>query len=378
MVKRILNEQIAKSKSSILLLGPRQTGKTTLLKQMKPDLIINLAFEREYQDHLSNPGLIEDLIEKNNPKLVLVDEVQRIPSLLNSIQAIIDDKKIRFLVTGSSARKLKRGQANLLPGRVINKQLFPLSVVELDFKMETEDAISWGFLPGIVHDKSKQNKEEVLSSYVSNYLREEIQQEALTRNIQGYSRFLNALPDWTGKILDYSKISAKNKLNRFAVHRFFEIYEDTLLGERIYCSQDFDNELTVKHPKFYFFDNGVLNGIQRQYQPSGDFLGICCETIIYNQLRSILAYHGKPFEISYYRTHSGVEVDFIVNHGSGHTAIEVKATDRLAADDVKHLKWFKNQDKKVETLLFHFGKKSFKIDGVWCLNWQEGLKKFLK
>ncbi len=376
MYERILTQQINNSKKSVLLLGPRQTGKTTLLKSLKPDLIINLAKEREFQEHLVSPGLIEDLIELKHPKKVFVDEVQRIPSLLNTIQSLIDEKHIQFFITGSSARKLKRGQANLLPGRIVNRSLFPLTISELNYDYDTALALKYGFLPGIVTENDISQKEDVLTSYVSNYIKEEIQQEALTRNLTGYSTFVNCLTDWVGLDLDYSKISTKNKLNRFAVHRFFEILEDTLVGRRIQ-SWSFDEELkTVKHPKFYFFDNGVMNGIHQQFNLTGANLGPTCETIIYNQIFSILSYANQPFNISYFRTHSGIEVDFIVEKGKNLFAIEVKSNDKIGSDDLRHLKWLKKVKPKAEIVLFHFGKRSFKLDGVWCLNWQEGIKRY--
>lgn len=376
MIDRILSQQILESKKSIFLLGPRQIGKTTLLNSIKPEMTINLAKEREFQDHLNDPGLIEDLIEMKNPKTVLVDEIQRLPKMLNTIQAIIDEKKIQFFLTGSSARKLKRGQANLLPGRVLNKKLFPLTVKEINYKINTRQALSWGFLPGIFLEENEEIKQELLSSYVSNYLKEEIQQEALTRNLQGYSRFINVLPEWMGKTLDYSKLAAKNKLNRFAVHRFFEIFEETLLGDRIFGSALLEDVPSVKHPRFYFFDNGIPNGILNNYQPTTDYLGSQCETIIYNQIKALLTYKNKNFTIEYLRTHQGVEVDFVVQQEKNTFAIEVKSSDRLSSDDVYALNYLKKRMNKIDSFLFHFGTKSYKIDGIWCLNWLEGLKEF--
>ncbi|OQW51023.1 MAG: hypothetical protein A4S09_10850 [Proteobacteria bacterium SG_bin7] len=374
MIERILNHQIANNKKSLLLLGPRQIGKTTLLRNFKSDLTINLAREREYQDHLSSPSLIEDLVERSKARTVFVDEIQRLPSMLNTIQALIDEKRLRFFITGSSARKLKRGQANLLPGRVINKRLFPLTVNELGYDIDAQDAIQWGFLPGIVTTEDKDIRQDILSSYVSNYLKEEIQQEALTRNIAGYSRFLQALPEWNGKVLDYSKLATKNKLNRFAVHRFFEIFEDTLLGERIFSSEHFKEVPSVKHPKFYFFDVGVMNGILNIFKPSGDYLGAVCETIIFNQLNAALAYKNKRYDIKYFRTHSGIEVDFILTLENKIFAIEVKANERLGVDDVKGLRYVRKLDSKVVPYLLHFGKRTFKIENIWCMNWLEGLR----
>ncbi len=347
-----------------------------MLRSLKPDLTINLAKEREFQDHLTNPGLIEDLVELKMPRIVLLDEIQRIPGLLHTVQALIDEKEIRFLITGSSARKLRRGQANLLPGRIINRSLFPLTVKELDYKVVTNKAVRFGFLPGIVCEENEGIKGDILSSYVSNYLKEEIQQEALTRNLGGYSTLINSLPDWVGRDLDYSKIATKNKLNRFSVHRFFEILEDTLIGNRV-APWTFDEDIkTVKHPKFYFFDNGVMNGIHRKFDPAGFELGITCETIIFNQIRALLTYKNRSFKISFFRTHSGIEADFIIETDKDILAVEVKANDKLASDDVRHLKWLKDKNPQIEVVLFHFGKRTFKIDGVWCFNWLEGLEKY--
>jgi predicted AAA+ superfamily ATPase len=376
MIERILSTKLRQSQKSFLLLGPRQIGKTTLLKGLKPDLIINLSREREYFDHLNNLSLLEDLIDRQKPQRVLVDEIQRLPGMLNTIQSIIDENKTKFYLTGSSARKLKRGQANLLPGRILNYRLFPITVEELGYDIAASDALSWGFLPGIISEKSHEDKKEALLSYSSNYIREEIQQEALTRNISGYSKFINTLPELSGKVLDYSKLSAKNKLNRFAVHRFFEIFEDTLLGQRIYGTELVEDWIKVKHPKFYFFDNGVANGIINNFDPFADYLGSQCETIIYNQLSALLTYKGKDFKFEYLRTHSGIEVDFILHLQKEVYGIEVKANDKLSNDDVKSLLQFKKKEPKAKVLLFHFGKNSFKIEGVWCLNWLEGLKEF--
>lgn len=376
MIERILSKQIKDSKKSVLLLGPRQTGKTTLLQAMQPDLQINLAKEREFQTHLNDPGYIEDLVELEKPKTVLVDEVQRLPSILNTIQALIDEKKIQFYLTGSSARKLKRGHANLLPGRLVNKRCFPLTIQELSNSFGDTELLKFGFLPGIVTNSNVTEKKEVLLSYVANYLREEIQQESLTRNLQGYSKFIHNLPEHSGKLLDYSKMSLKNKLNRFAVHRFFEILEDTLIGQRIYSSDILDHLIKSKHPKFYFFDHGIFNALIGNFNPRLDQLGICHETIIYNQLTAQLTYAGIDHSLTYFRTHSGIEVDFILKIPDETYAIEVKSTDRLTTDDVKHLKWLHNEDKKIKPLLIHFGEKNFKVDQIWCLNWKRALEDF--
>ncbi|PWU22080.1 MAG: hypothetical protein C5B49_01615 [Bdellovibrio sp.] len=375
MIERILKEQIGRIRQSILLLGPRQTGKTTLLKALAPDLTVNLADERQYQDFLTDPGRLFDQIERQNPRTVFVDEIQRFPSLLNSIQVLIDEKKLRFLITGSSARKLKRGGANLLPGRIINKEIFPLTARELNYQIDTPKILKWGFLPGILTEDDEDIKRSILESYSANYLKEEIQQEALTRNLQGFTRFLSALLEYVGLPVDYSKISQKYKLNRFAVHRFFEIIEETMVGHRIFSYSGFAGADVVKHPKFYFFDNGVMNGLARDFDVSGSLRGVITETIIYNQLRAALRYREIPAEISFFRTRGGAEVDFVISGKKDMWAIEVKSNDHLSSTDVKGLRNFQQHaGKRCECLLFHFGKKEVKIDGIWCQPWAKGFK----
>jgi predicted AAA+ superfamily ATPase len=158
------------------------------------------------------------------------------------------------------------------------------------------------------------------------------------------------------------------------VHRFFEIFEDTLLGERIYSTDLFEEIQKVKHPKFYFFDVGVMNGIYNHFQPIGDYLGSICESIIYNQLVAGLTYEKSKFKISYFRTHTGTEVDFILEIAGKIFPLEVKASDKLGSDDLRGLQYIKKLDKKVNPMLFHFGKTTRRIDNIWCMNWIEGLK----
>ena len=374
MIERIQTKDFGIAQKSLLILGPRQVGKTTLIRGLKPDLEINLAKESVYADHVAEPRLLEDLIERGQPKTVFIDEIQRIPSLLNTVQSLLDeDRKLKFYLSGSSARKLKRGSANLLPGRVLNKQVFPISLLELGNNIQPEHFIKYGFLPALVEEKDESLSKEILMSYSANYLREEIQQEALTRNISGYSRFLKGLAPQTGIPLDYSKLGQRLKLPRMGVPRFFEILEDTLLGMRIYTTDQFEDSDQIKHPKFYFFDNGVLNGIERNFDPRGPRRGVLCETIVLNQLMAIATLKKKTVDISYYRTRAGTEVDFIVKLDGAIWALEVKSSDQIIAKDLAGLLSLSKRTKKVKRQLLHFGKKSFKIEGIWCIPWAEGL-----
>ena len=216
ILRRNILNIITNSSKNLLLLGPRQTGKSTLLLSLTPDLSINLADEREYLSFARNPSELFERLAATNPKVVFLDEVQRIPSLLNSLQVIMDQKKssIRFLLSGSSARKLKRGQSNLLPGRIISLQLGPLSSRELNYALDTNQALSTGTLPGIYTDPNPADRMPVLDSYASTYVKEEIQAEALTRNIEGFSRFLFVAASRSTEFLDFTKMANTSGISR--------------------------------------------------------------------------------------------------------------------------------------------------------------------
>ena len=234
MIPRGLGPLLAKSKRSLLLLGPRQTGKSTLIQSLKPELTINLAHEPTYLEFSRNPRELEERLAARPYRTVFVDEVQRLPSLLNTLQAILDEQgqQMKFYMTGSSARKLKRGGANLLPGRIHTYLLGPLTAREMGYKMKTQEALSTGTLPGIWTEPHRQEKEKVLRSYAAVYLKEEIQAEALTRAVEGFSRFLFVAAAEAGKFLDLSKLASQAAIPRQSGVRDFEILQDTLLLRR--------------------------------------------------------------------------------------------------------------------------------------------------
>ena len=279
--RNILNI-IKNSSKSLLLLGPRQTGKSTLLRQLKPELIINLADEREFLSFARNPGEIFARIDARKPRTILIDEVQRIPSLLNSIQAIIDnDKSLRFFLSGSSARKLARGQANLLPGRIISLKLGPLVASELGYQLDESQALSTGSLPGIYLDESESDRLAVLDSYAATYVREEVQAEALTRNLEGFSRFLFVAASRATDFLDHTKLANASSISRQSAVRFFEILEETMIIHRCDAFTKSGKRRLVQHPRYFFFDNGVLNALLGNYTVSDDRVGMLFENLLY-------------------------------------------------------------------------------------------------
>ncbi len=331
MISRTLQKTLSSSPKSILLLGPRQVGKSTLLATLKPDLIINLATQAEYLAFQSNPSELEERIEASSPQVILIDEIQRIPELLNSIQVLIDSHKGRykFLLSGSSARKLKRGSANLLPGRVFNYRLGPLSCHELDYRLDTKRALSVGTLPE-VYSSSSAIAEKILENYAGTYIQEEILQETMLRQIHGFSRFLHVVATNSGQFMDFSKSATKAKVSRSAARRYFEILEDSLICDRV---EAYDDQIDlVQHPKFYLFDVGVVNALLGNFTASEDRKGLLFEHLFYNQLKNTAFALDEKIDIRHFRTRGGLEVDFIVTCRKKVFAIEVKSASPSASE----------------------------------------------
>ena len=371
--RNILNI-IEHSAKNLLLLGPRQTGKSTLLLSLTPDLSINLADEREYLSFARNPSELFERLAATNPKVVFLDEVQRIPSLLNSLQVIMDQKKssIRFLLSGSSARKLKRGQSNLLPGRIISLQLGPLSSRELNYALDTNQALSTGTLPGIYTDPNPGDRMLVLDSYASTYVKEEIQAEALTRNIEGFSRFLFVAASRSTEFLDFTKIANTSGISRQSAIRFMEILEETLIVHRCEAFSKSQKKRLIQHPRFFFFDNGVLNALLGSYKLSEDRIGMLFENLLFTQLHHSAASLGKRISISTYRTEHGAEVDFIIELDGDVWAIEAKGSKNVGSEDFRGLKNFASFYKKPHrSVVAYLGVDHKVVGGVDVMPWQK-------
>lgn len=377
MVDRILKRKIKGSAKSILLLGPRQVGKSTLISELKPDLSINLADEFEFLKYSTHLKELEFLIAQNRPKITFVDEIQRLPSLLNSIQALLDkNKNLKFYLTGSSARKLRRGRANLLPGRIFSYQLGTLTASELGKNFDTRRALSLGTLPEIYLNKNTEDSKKLLKTYVATYLKEEIKAEALVRNLDSFARFLNETVSLTAQFIDFSKLAKKAKISRHAVPRYFEILEDTMVGYRVNgFSPLIEREDLIRHPKFYFFDVGIYNSMLLNFEPSLDRIGVLSENLVFNQLMHSAWSVDKDIEINSFRTRKGIKVDFIVKLENSYFGIEVKNSDAIKSEDVESLNYFKSQFVQSKGLfIFHMGKKESKFGPVWALPLAQGLK----
>ncbi len=379
MIDRMIAKALVESPKSVLLLGPRQTGKSTLIRQLKPDLEINLANRVEFLVFASNPGELQQrlaAVQNLDRMTVFIDEVQKLPHLLDTVQYLLDSTewkdRLKFYLSGSSARKLKRGGANLLPGRIFIFQLGPLASCELRNLTEDERVLETGFLPEIFLSKNRTFQEKLLSSYTATYLAEEIQAESLTRNLEGFSRFLNVAAENSGKHLDFSKISSKAKVSRQSCFRFFEILEDTLIGQKILPCSFIEKADLVKHPKFYFFDVGVLNAALGNFTASGDRKGLLFEHLIFNQLSQSASAKDKKIEISSFRTRGGLEIDFIVKLDRKVWAVEVKATHQISPSDLAGVQQFaKYHPEPYQPVIATLGGHPKKIGHVWILPWQK-------
>lgn len=374
MIPRLLTKIIQKSKKSVLLLGPRQTGKSTLFNELNPDLAINLARESTYLEFASRPSELEERLFALTGGTILIDEIQRLPSLLNTAQAILDENpdRFRFYLTGSSARKLKRGRANLLPGRVHVLHLGPLVYREIPESLSIHSLLAFGSLPGIITEESDDEKSLTLKSYAATYLKEEIQAEALTKNIEGFSRFIYVAAAEATRYLDLSKLASQASVPRQSAVRYFEILEDTLIVQRCEAFAESSRKRLVQHPKFFFFDIGVLNGLLGNFEVSLDRIGYLFEHFIFNQITATAYACNESIRISSYRTASGVEVDFILEYKNSVTAIEVKASKNISSFDLKGLKNFKEfYGEGARLVMLYMGEHKKIIDGIEILPWKK-------
>lgn len=327
---------------SFFLFGPRATGKTTWLKREFPAAKwFDLLRAGELLRLMRQPELLRQEVEAQEPRTwVVIDEVQKHPALLNEVHALIADhgSRYRFALSGSSARRLKRLDANLLAGRVINKLFLPLTGKEMRFAFDTDDLLAFGCLPQLVTDPA--NRVEVLEAYAANYIREEIQQETLIRSIDSFARFLDVAAIMNGQVVNVAGIARDAAVARPTVARYFETLVDTLIGFWVPAWKPRAKVKEVAHPKFFFFDCGVarvLSGRVRERLEATE-RGPLLETLVCHELRAHMNVANTGGEISYWRTPSRSEVDFVWSRGKRRVGIEVKATARWRKDDATHLK----------------------------------------
>lgn len=359
VIDRRVRSRLEASSKNIILLGPRQVGKSTLAHSLHPDRVVNLMDEGLYLSYSKDPDRLKrEMLALEKPALVVLDEIQRVPALLNTVQALLDEGiRHRFLLTGSSARKLKRGGANLLPGRVLLEYLDPLSFWELGSRFRLEKAIQIGTLPGVYTDEKE--GPEILATYGQVYLRQEIRQEALTQNLGSYARFLDAAAEASGEWINYSKFASDCEIPKETIRRFFTLLEDTLLVFRIPHFRPKRTKRRVsQRDRFIFFDVGVRNALLGIHQgtlaPSEK--GRLFEQWVLLQMIYYLRAEKKNWHVSSYRTDAGAEVDIVLETGGRLLAIECKLATSAAEHDMRGLRSFEEvAHKPVEKYLVNTG-----------------------
>ena len=340
---------------SFFLFGPRGTGKSLWVRQAFADAVyFDLLEHALYSDLLAAPERLERLIPPGHQGWVILDEVQRVPALLDEVHRLIEKRRALFVLTGSSARKLRRRGTNLLAGRALTLEMHPLTAAELGADFELERALRHGLLPATWVESDAAG---FLDSYVATYLREEVQQEGLTRNLAAFARFLEAASFSQGSVLNISAVARDCGLDRKLVEGYFGILEDLLLGVRLPPFTRRAKRRIVAHPKFYFFDAGVFRAVRPRgpLDPLAELEGPAFETLVLQQLRAVNAGRRLGYQLHYWRDGAGHEVDFVLYGERGFHAIEVTRSPRLRDGDLDALRLFLADYPQATGTLVHAG-----------------------
>lgn len=371
MYPRTLAKLLRSNQRSVLVLGPRQVGKSTLLASLAPDLTLNLASPRVFRDFVAYPERLEHELRAAPPhvRTVFLDEVQRVPALLDVVQILLDEHpgRFRFLLSGSSARKLRRGQANLLPGRIHVHHMHPLLACELAGDFDLDRALAHGTLPGIHSERDAELRAADLRSYTDTYLREEIQAEALVRNLGGFSRLLDLMAASSGHILNVQALCRQAGLGYETTRRYIEVLEDTLIMFRVPAWSGSSRSSAVGHPRLFLFDIGVRNALLRRPldAPLPDERGILLEHLVACELHRRLRTLWPEAALFHYRTRSGAEVDFVLEVGRDLWGIEVKAGHRVARSMLRGLASLAARTDRVKRrIVVYPGERRQLLDGV--------------
>jgi len=353
---------------SAFLWGARLTGKSTLLKMMYPGtLYFDLLLSEVFNRFLSNPALLRETVEADNSSSpVIIDEIQRIPSLLNEVQWLIVNRNRQFILSGSSPRKIVRSGGNLLGGRALRYELYPLIYKEIpDFDLLR--ALNNGLLPKMyLSDRPAR----LLSAYIGNYLRDEIMAEARIRNISSFSRFLEAAAFSNGEIVNYSNIATDCGVSSPTIKEYFQILEDTMTGRFLPSYQKKPKRRVIVAPKFWFFDIGIANYLLKRgdVAAGSEAFGKAFEHFIYHELYSHSHYSGINYPISFWRTASLTEVDFIL--GDNEVAVEVKATEQANEKHLKGLKIFADEYQTKRLILVSNDSLPRKVGNITIIPWR--------
>ena len=365
--------------SSIFLFGGRQTGKTTILHQQFPDAIFFDLLNTSVKDRLRRRPVIlyETLKDKAEGTLVIIDEIPEVPELLNEVHRLIVERQLVFILCGSSARKLKRKGHNTLGGRALPVYLFPLVSAEIpDFDIDR--AVTYGMIPS--HYLAKR-PDRLLAGYIDIYLKEEIKEEALVRNLDAFHRFLEIAALTDGEIINNNNIAQECGVHATTVSAYFDILEDTLIGYRIPAYTKVTQRRLVQAPRFYYFDVGIANHLLHRKElvrGTADY-GHAFEHLVVQELVAWLHYNHSDERLSYWRTYTGIEVDAII--GDARVAIEIKSAEEIQNKHLKNLKIFAEEHPASRLMVVSLDVFTRRIGSIECLYvkdffhllWSQGL-----
>ena len=367
---------IGSEQESIFFWGARQTGKSTLLKTLFPNALwFDLLLSDEYERLSKKPELLREIILANrNVSLVIIDEIQRLPNLLNEVHWLISNHKVRFILSGSSPRKILRGGFNLLGGRALRYELYPLISVEIpDFDLIR--ALNHGLLP---RHYDSANPRKLLSSYIGSYLQDEIVAEARIRNVHTFSRFFEVAALTNGEMINYTNIASDCGISAKTIKEYFQILEDTLIGRYLPSFQKRPKRRVITAPKFYMFDIGITNYLlnRTKIEKGTELFGKAFEHFIYQEIYAHSRYSDVNYPMYYWRTASQIEIDFVL--GDHEVAIEVKATDQATVRHLKGLKAFAEEYDVKKLILVSNDPLPRLVDDIEILPWKVFLERLWK
>ena len=359
---------IDSEQESLFFWGARQTGKSMLLKRLFPDALwFDLLLSREYERLSKTPDILRETVLANmNISPVIIDEIQRIPTLLNEVHWLISNHGKRFILSGSSPRKILRTEANLLGGRALRYELYPLISIEIP-NFDLLRALNHGLLPRH-YDSANPNR--LISAYIGSYLRDEIAAEARIRNIGTFARFLEIAALTNGEMVNYTNIAADCGISATTVKEYFQILEDTLIGRYLPSFQKRPKRRVIGAPKFYLFDVGIANYLlnRGKIKPHSELFGKAFEHFIYQEIYAHSRYSGKEYPLYYWRTTSQLEIDLVL--GDHEVAIEVKATEQANHRHLKGLKAFAEEYEVKKLILISNDPMPRLVDNILILPWK--------
>lgn len=370
--------------NSFFLFGARGTGKTFLLRnrfKTSQTLYIDLLDPEQNEMYSLRPQTLSEqlaVLEKER-EWIIIDEIQKVPKLLDLVHHQIESSRFKFALSGSSTRKLKHGGANLLAGRAFVNHLFPLTAREIDEQFSLNSALAWGTLPRILMLENDEDRNDFLRTYTHIYLKEEITEEQVVRRLDPFRRFLFIAAQMSGHIINFSKIAREVGASTPTVQTYFKILEDTLVGFLLEPFHESIRKRQRGNPKFYFFDTGVQRALDKtltvELRPHTYAFGSAFEHFVVNEINRLKYYTKKDYRLSYLRTKDGVEIDLIIERpGLKRALVEIKSTERITEDDVRALQFLGKDISNSEAFCLSLDSTAKKIGTVTCFHWQRGIE----